>query len=159
MVIESRPKEHETKKGWSDVAIFMELVRELFVSEVHPKQNENGYVVLIVDGSKTDITVSNIAQCKELGVQTVVVSAYLTDVIQPLDRTLFGALKRAFMRLGREPQRECKGRAANPASFVELWTKACVEAVPHQNMLSAFKSRRISPFDAALFLQHFPPAQ
>ena len=33
-----------------------EWVREVFVAEVNPKQNEYGCVVLIVDGSKTHIT-------------------------------------------------------------------------------------------------------
>ena len=49
----SKQKQKETKGGWSDAATFMEWVRKVFVVEVHPKQNEYGCVVLIVDGSKT----------------------------------------------------------------------------------------------------------
>ena len=143
--------------GWSAVATFMEWVREVFVAEVHPKQNEYGCVVLIVHGSKSHITLSNITECKEVGIEVVVMPAHLTDVIQPLDRTVLRALKRAFTHLGRERQRECRGKAASPASFVELWTKAFVEAVTHQNILSGLKSCGTSPFDAAYFLhpQHW----
>ena len=131
----------------------------MFISEAHPKQNEYGCVVLVVDGSKTQITVSNITECKELGVEVVVLPAHLTDVIQPLERTVFKALKRAFTLLEREPKRECKGNSANPASFVELWTKAFVEAVTPQNILRGFKSCGLSPLDPAYFFQHLPPAR
>ena len=68
-------------------------------------------------------------------------------------------MKTAFTRLERGRQRDCKGKAASPASFVELCTKAFVEAVTPQNILSGFKSYGISPFDLAYFLQHLPPAR
>ena len=158
-VQDNKRKEKETKRGWSDAVTFMECLGEVFVAEVHPKQNEYGCVVLIVDGSKTHITLSNITKCKELGVEIVVLAAHLTDAIQLLDRTVFRALKRAFTRLGMERYRECKCRAASPASFVELWTKAFVEAATPQNIRSGFKSCSIGLFDPAYFLQYLPPAR
>ena len=82
---DSKQKQEETKGGWTDAATFMELVREVFVAEVHQKQNEYGCVVLIVDASKAHITLSNIIECKELEVHIVVLPAHLSDVIQPLD--------------------------------------------------------------------------
>ena len=135
---DSKQKQEKTKGGWSDAATFMEWVGEVFVAQVHPKKNEHGCVVLIVDGSKTHITLSNVTECKELGVEIVVLPAYLTNVIQPLDQTVFKALKRAVTRLETERQRDCKSKAASPASFVELWTKAFVEAVTRENILSGF---------------------
>ena len=63
----------------------------MFVAEVHPKQNEYACVALIVHGSRTRITLSNITECKELGVDIVVLPAHLTDVIQPRDRTVVTA--------------------------------------------------------------------
>ena len=74
----------------------------------------------MVDGSKTHITLSNISECKERRVEVVVVPAHLIDVIQPRDRTVFRALNTALKRLERERQRECRGRAAIAATFVEL---------------------------------------
>ena len=59
----SKKKEKETKGGSSDAATFMEWVREVFVAKVHPKPNEYGCVVLIVDGSKTHNMPSNITEC------------------------------------------------------------------------------------------------
>ena len=86
----------------------------------------------------------------------VVLPARSTYVIQPQDRTVFRAVKRAFTRLERQLQRECRGKAASPASFVELWTNAFFEAVTQQNILSGFKSCGINPFDPAYTLQHLP---
>ena len=59
---DNKKKHKETKGGWFDAATFMEWVRKVLVAEVHPKQNEYGSVVLIVDGSKIHITPSNIMQ-------------------------------------------------------------------------------------------------
>ena len=50
---DSKNKRKETEGGGSDAATVMEWLREVFVAEVYPKQNEYGCVVLIVDGSKT----------------------------------------------------------------------------------------------------------
>ena len=98
----------------------MEWVREVFVAEVHPKQNKYGCVVLILDGAKTHIALSNMTECKTFRVNIPVLPAYSTHVMQPPDQTIFGALTRAVKRLERKRKRECKGRAASPASFVEL---------------------------------------
>ena len=52
----STKKQKETKKEWSDAAIFMEWETEVYVANVDPKQNKHGFGTLIVDGSKTHIT-------------------------------------------------------------------------------------------------------
>ena len=123
------------------------------------KKNEYGYAVLIGDGSKTHITLSNITECKELGVEVVVLPPHLSDVIQPLNGIAFRALKKAFTHLERRRQSECRGRAASPASFVELWTKGFVQTVTPQTILSGFKSCGISPFDPPCFLQYLLSAR
>ena len=43
-------------------------------------------VSLSPDGSRTHLTVANLKQAKELGVETVVFPPHMTYVIQPLDR-------------------------------------------------------------------------
>ena len=123
----------------------------MFVAEVHPNQNECGCVVLIVDGSKPHITRSNITECKELGVEIVVLPAFFSDAIQPLDRTVCRALKRAFGRLERERQRGRKGKAASPASFVELWTKCFVEAVTPRKHTKWFQILWHQPISSSVF--------
>ena len=78
---DSKQKQKETKGRWSYAATFMQWVTKVFVAEVHLKQNEYGCVVLIVDSSKTHITLSNITESRELGVEIAVLPVHLTDVI------------------------------------------------------------------------------
>ena len=64
---DNKQKQKETKGGCFDAATFMEWVKEVFLLDVHPRQNEYGCVVFIVAGSKTHVTMSNITKCKQLG--------------------------------------------------------------------------------------------
>ena len=63
----------------------MKWVREELVAEVHPNQNKYGCVVLMVDGSKTYITLLTIKECKELAVNVVLLPAHFTNIIHPVD--------------------------------------------------------------------------
>ena len=80
--------------------------------------------MLVVDGSRTHITLSTITECKELGEENVVLPAHLTDVIQLLDRSVFKAQKEAFTRLERGQQTGRKDKAARPASFFRVVNKS-----------------------------------
>ena len=48
----------------------------MFVAEMYPRNNKYGCVVLIVDGLKTHITLSNITECKELGFGIVLLDPF-----------------------------------------------------------------------------------
>ena len=82
---------------------------------------------------------------------------HLTDVIQPLDKAVFGALKASFRKKEEHWERKNNHRAPSPADFVQLWTDAYVDAVTPRNILSGFRSCAISPFDRQYFLEHCPP--
>ena len=82
---------------------------------------------------------------------------HLTDVIQPLDKAVFRALKASFRKKEEHWKRKNHHRAPSPTDFVELWTDAYVDAVTPRNILSGFRSCGISPFDPQYFLEHCPP--
>ena len=81
---------------------------------------------------------------------------HLTDVIQPLDKAVFEALKASFRKKEEHWKRKNHHRAPSPTDFVQLWTHAYVDAVTPRNILSGFRSCRISPFDPQYFLEHCP---
>ena len=64
----------------------MEWLKEVFVPNARPSENRFKKVLLFLDGSRTHLTVANLKQAKELGVEIVVFPPHMTDVIQPLDR-------------------------------------------------------------------------
>ena len=81
---------------------------------------------------------------------------HLTDVIQPLDKAVFRALKASFRQKEEHWKRKNHHRAPSPADFVQLWADAYVDAVTPRSILSGFRSSGIRPFDPQYFLEYCP---
>ena len=82
--------------GWSSQEVFLEWVETVLVKETQPLSNPQKCILLLVDGSKTHLTLQGLQKMKSLGVEVVVFPPHLTDVIQPLDKAVFRALKASF---------------------------------------------------------------
>ena len=146
-----------TPDGWSSQEVLLEWVETVLVKETQPLSNPQKCILLLVDGSKTHLTLQRLQKMKSWGVEVVVFLPHLTDVIQPLDKAVFRALKASFRKKEEHWKRNNHHRAPSPADFVQLWTDAYVDAVTPRNILSGFRSCGISPFDPQYFLDHCPP--
>ena len=142
--------------GWSSQEVFLDWMETVLVKETQPLSNPQKCILLLVDGSKTHLTLQGLQKMKCWGVEVVVFPPHLTDVIQPLDKAVFRALKASFRKKEEHWKRKNHHRAPSPADFVELWTDAYVDAVTPRNILSVFRSCGISPFDAQYFLELCP---
>ena len=145
-----------TPDGWSSQEVFLEWVERVLVKETQPLSNPQKCISLLVDGSKTHLTLQGLQKMKSWGVEVVVPPPHLTDVIQPLDKAVFRALKASFRKKEEHWERKNHHRAPTPADFVQLWTDAYVDAVTPRNILSGFRSCGISPFDPQYFQEHCP---
>ena len=143
-----------TPDGWSSQEVFLEWVETILVKETQPLSNPQKCILLLVDGSKTHLTLHGLQKMKSWGVEVVVFHPHLTDVIQPLDKAVFRALKASFRKKEEHWKRKNHHRAPSLADFVELWTDAYVDAVTPRNILSGFRSCGISPFYLQYFLEH-----
>ena len=92
---------------------------------------------VLVDGSKTHLTLQGLQKMNDWGVEVVVFPPHLTDVIQPLDKAVFRAVKAPFHKKEEHWKRKNHHRAPSPADFVELWTDAYVDAVTPRNIRDA----------------------
>ena len=128
----------------------------VLVKETQPLSNPQKCILLLVDGSKTHLTLQGLQKMKSCGVEVVVFPPHLTDVIQPLDKAVFRALKASFRKKQEHWKRKNHHRAPFPADVVQLWTDAYVDAVTPRNILLGFRSCGISPFDPQYFLEHCP---
>ena len=88
---------------------------------------------------------------KELGVQVVVLPPLLTNVIQPLDKSVFRALNSIFPKIEATFKKLNPHRAPAHADF-SLWTAASVEDVTPKNIVASFRVCGIVPFSP--FLAH-----
>ena len=144
------------RKGRKTEEVFLEWVETVLVKETQPLSNPQKSILLLVDGSKTHLTLQGLQKMKSWGVEVVVFPPHLTDVIQPLDKAVFRALKASFRKEEEHWKTKNHHRAPSPADFVELWTDAYVDAVTPRNILSGIRSCGISPFDPQYFVKHCP---
>ena len=142
--------------GWSSEEVFLEWVETVLVKETQPLSNPQKCILLLVDGSKTHLTLQGLQKMKSWDVEVVMFPPHRTDVIQPLDKAVFKALKASFRKKEEHWKRKNHHRAPSPADFVQLWTDAYVDAVTPRHILSGFRSCGISPFDPQYFLEHCP---
>ena len=118
-----------TPDGWSPQEVFLEWVETVLVKETPPVSNPQKCILLLVDGSKTHLTLQRLQKMKSWSVEVVVFPPHLTDVIQPLHKAVFRALKASFRKKEEHRKRNNHHRAPSPADFVQLWTDAYVDAV------------------------------
>ena len=122
-----------------------------------PLTNVHKCILLLVDSSKTHLTHGGLRKMQSLGVEVVVFPPRLTAVIQPLDKSVFRALKAIFRKKEEHWKRKNQHRAPTPADFVPFWTDSYIEAVTLRSIVSGFKSCGIASFDPNYFLNHCPP--
>ena len=118
-----------TPDGWSSQEVFLEWVETVLAKETQPLSNPQKCILLLVHCSKTHLTLQGLQKMKSWGVEVVVFPPHLTDVIQPLDKAVFRALKASFRKKEEHWKRKNYHRAPSPADFVELWTDAYVDSV------------------------------
>ena len=115
-----------TKTGCSSQDIFIEWLRK-FASLTSPTANPHKAVVLIADGSKTHLTRATIEDGVKLGVHLVALPSHLTDVVQPLDLSVFKPFKAAMKKRQRDWRAKNRGKSITPSLFV----KFVLDAVCH----------------------------
>ena len=137
--------------------VLLEWVETILVKETQPLSNPQKCILVLLDGSKTYLTLEGLQKLKSRGVEVVVVSPHLTNVFQPLDKAVFRALKASFCKEEEHWKKKNHHRAPSSTEVVQLRTDAYVDAVTPRNILSGFRSCAISPFDPQYFLEHCPP--
>ena len=145
-----------TGNGWSSSEVFMEWLKEVFVPNARPSENRFKKVLLFLDGSRTHLTVANLKQAKELGVEIVVFPPHMTDVIQPLDRGVFKPVKTFFHKLQHASIRNNENLGAHRL-FVRNVTTAWVEAMKKETtIMNAWRACGLVPFNPDHFLSNCP---
>ena len=76
----------------------MEWVETVLVKKTQPLSNPHKCILLLVDGSKTHLTLEGPQKMKSWGVEVVVFPPHLIYVIQPLDKPVFRAMKASFRK-------------------------------------------------------------
>ena len=136
----------------------MEWLRE-FAFLTRPTANPHKAVVLIVDGTKTHLTRAIIGEAVKLGVHLVALPSHLTDVVQPLDLSVFKPFKAALKKRQRDWRAKNRGKSITPSLFVKLVTESWMQCVTPSVIMSGFRRAGISSFSPEHFLASLDPCR
>ena len=142
--------------GWStavDVQVYLERV---FQNYTACSDTENGRVVLLVNGSKTHLTAEVLAAAKQLGVLLICFPSHSTDVVQPLDVSIFALLKRKIRKGGDRWLRSRQGRSLTHSRFVELVTSAWGSVAGTTQVKESFCVTGLFPLSFDEFMEDAP---
>ena len=142
--------------GWSTAADFQVYLERLFQHYAGCSDTEDGRVVLLIDGSKTHLTAEVLATATQLGVFLICFPSHSTDVVQPLDVSIFAPLKGKIRRGQDCWLRLHQRRSLTHSRFVELATSAWGSVAGTTQVKESFRVTGRFPLSFDEFMEHAP---
>ena len=142
--------------GWSTASDFQVYLERVFKHYTGCSDMEDGRVVLLVDGSKTHLTAEVLVTAEQLGVLLICFPSHSTDVVQPLNVSIFAPLKRKIRRGQDRSVRSHQGRSLTHSRFVELITGAWGSVAGTNPVRESFHVTRLFPLSFDEFMEHAP---
>lgn len=137
--------------GWSNASIFVEYLNHYIK---HTNSSVDNKSLLIFDNHESHISVEALNLAKSSGVVMLTIPPHTSHKLQPLDRSVFGPLKKYY-------NTACSNwLIANPAKTMTIYDVAeCAgQAYPHaftqKNIQSGFTVSGIFPFNRNIFEEH-----
>lgn len=92
--------------GWMEKVVFIDYFTNLFLPESARLSDISSPRILIFDGHTSHVSLSLAVKAKEHNVVLLRLPSHLTHVLQPLDKAVFGEVKREW----RKKLSACKGQ-------------------------------------------------
>lgn len=128
--------------GWMERVIFEDYFLHLFLKESEKWSNLAFPWILIFDRHSSHISLNLALKAKENNVVLLRLPSHLTHILQPLDRAVFGELKRQWRTKLRGHSRDKIRKEDFPSKL-----KAVLEiGLKGENLKSGFKSTGIYPY-------------
>lgn len=147
-----------SKNGWMEEPQFFTWFTQSFIPHVNRIRQEenlpNQGAVLIYDGHASHISVRIIEAAIESKITLIKLPSHLTDMLQPLDKCVFGPVKTSWEKklisFGKRQMGKGTGRLSK-SDFVEMLGEVWTVAIKKSNILAGFKSCGIFPVDKTKF--------
>ncbi len=134
--------------GWTNAVHFLEFMRH-FVK--HAKPTKDKPVLLLLDNHDSHLAIEVLNYAKENGVVLLSFPPHCSHKLQPLDRTVFGPLKRLLSAAQDAWMRNNPGKTMTiydlPGIVRDTWPRAAVPI----NVAKGFEVAGIYPFNANIF--------
>lgn len=134
------------KSGWIDKDLYHKWFTELFLKEIPAERP----VLLLVDGHKAHVTQEVILTAAQNQVLVFCLPAHASHLLQPLDLSLFGPLKRGWVRACAAFS-HITSAVVHQRNFAKVFNIAWHSSTTPEVVRGGFKRAGIYPFNPTTF--------
>jgi hypothetical protein len=116
-------------------------------------------LLLIVDGHISHFSLKFLKKAKEENIHVFCFPSHLTHLLQPLDVTIFGPLKKKYLSLVEDWVDKNPRGKFGPKTLVSLYSTAWKAIFTSNNIKSSFRKSGIWPRNAQIVLRRLPPSK
>lgn len=137
-----------SQTGWITSELFKDWM-EHFIFHAKPKSDTP--VLLVMDNHESHLSLDVIRCAKDNNVILLTLPPHTSHRLQPLDKCVYGPLKRHYNNECQKWLLNHPGRRITIYDISEILSKAYPESFSPKNCISAFKSTGIYPFNDEIF--------
>jgi len=131
------------KSGWITDIIGEQWFNQVFLRNCGPDRPQ----LLIIDGHASHETLAIIERAIDEGITLLTMPPHCTHYLQPLDRSVFGPLKRAYNEACSAFMQDHPLHLVNKHTFPTLFKEAWLSAVSPSNVINGFRACGIMPLN------------
>ena len=141
------------ERGWTSSSIALDWLEKIFLPETATNLRPNEYRMLVLDGHATHASVEFLYKCKQNKVQLVFLPAHSSHILQPLDLSVFGALKREYRSQLSRIAHIDDSAPIKKAQFVECYKVARKTAFTSRTIRTGWAATGLHPWCPSKALQ------
>lgn len=137
--------------GWMNADHFVQFL-QFFQSQV--RASVDAPMLLILVNHESHLSIAGLEFCKANGIILLSLPPHCSHKMQPLDRTVFGPLKKSVHAQCDSWMSSHPGRSMTIYDIPGIVAKSLPVAVPYQNIVSGFECTGISPLNPDIFQEY-----
>ncbi|KAH7460506.1 hypothetical protein FOMA001_g19590 [Fusarium oxysporum f. sp. matthiolae] len=142
-----------SEKGWTNNHIALIWLKTVFIPSTKP-ENPKEPRLLILDGHGSHMTEDFLFECYNNNIFVLFLPAHASHVLQPLDVSVFGPLKRAYRKFLSDLASVADSSHIGKITFLYTYDKARKEAITKLNALAGWKATGLWPVNLAKVLMN-----
>ena len=143
-----------TENGWTDNAIGLHWVKEIF-NPFTKEWSRGAFRLLIMDGHDSHLTPAFIDFCDSEKILLLCLPAHSTHLLQPLDVAIFSPLQAYYSQFVDHYSRNGVD-VIDKILFLKGYSEVRPKTYTEANIQSGFKATGLVPFNPAIVLQKLP---
>lgn len=135
-----------SQNGWISADCFFEWLANIFFPSI--KDKVTFPVVILMDGHTSHINIAVSSFCREHDIILYCFPPHASHIMQPLDVSVYGPLKKHWNDSLNDFSREYKGLAMSRTHFFKVFDHAWKQCIANkQNVMSGFRKCGLVPFN------------